>query len=181
MTDLRRNIEMKFRCADLAAATRRALAAGAEDRGLLHQRDLFFPVIEPVRVRLKLRLADTAAAAPIPLVGELISYERPDAAAARVSAYRIAPVADAAALIAVLTQALGAPRELRKTRHLLIHGATRIHVDCVHTLNDATFVELETVVGTQSQAEATSEMERVVALLGLTDVVPTAYIDLITN
>ena len=38
----RRNIETQYRCADLAAVQRRADALGAEDGGILLQRDLFF-------------------------------------------------------------------------------------------------------------------------------------------
>lgn len=172
-----RNIEQKFRCADLAAAVRRALVGGAEDRGLLFQHDLFFGAPQ---ARLKLRLAlrspeDDGLGQP----AELISYVRPDGVTARASAYHLAPIADPATLITVLTQALGPPKSLRKTRQLLIHGQTRIHADCVHSLNEATFVELETVVTTQSLAEAQRELAQVVALLDLREVVPTAYVDLV--
>jgi adenylate cyclase, class 2 len=80
----RRNVELKARDADPEATVRRALELGAEDRGVLHQRDTYFAA---ARGRLKLREQDPGGA-------ELIAYERPDAAAARESRYRIAPVAE---------------------------------------------------------------------------------------
>lgn len=199
------NLEQKFRCAELWAVELKAVEAGAEDHGLIFQHDLFFsPPPPPMRTdaggkhlnepavgssvqeagaRLKLRLfphnARDDGIKGGGRVAELISYVRADGKSSRLSEYHIAPVSGPEALVAVLTQALGAPRSLRKTRHLFIYGQTRIHADVVHSLGDATFVELETVIGTQTEAEARAELEKVVALLGLSEVVPGAYIDLV--
>src|SRR3954465_15271182 len=84
----RRNVELKARDPDPARSLARARALGAEDQGELRQRDTYFAA---PRGRLKLREREPGGA-------ELIAYERPDAAQARESRYRIAPVADAAAL-----------------------------------------------------------------------------------
>src|ERR671921_2716196 len=85
MTDARRNVELKARDPDPARTLERALAAGAQDRGLLRQRDTYFAVAHG---RLKLREEEPGGAT-------LIAYERPDAASARVSHYRLPPDAGA--------------------------------------------------------------------------------------
>lgn len=164
------NLEQKFRCSDLAAAEAAAKRLGATDRGLLEQHDYFFPA---PNARLKLRRIGGREG------GELISYRRPDSANARTSDYHIAPVANADSLITTLTHALGSPRELIKTRHLFIYKSTRIHIDLVADLG--AFVELETMLTTQSPAEAEAELNTVVEALALRDPVPTAYVDLATT
>lgn len=163
-----KNLEQKFRCPDLAAADAAAQRLGATDRGILKQHDYFFSA--PL-ARLKLRRIGGREG------GELISYRRPDSSDARTSDYTIAPIANADALITTLTHALGAPRELVKTRHLFIYKSTRIHIDQVADLG--TFVELETMLTTQTPAEAEAELSTVVDALGLRDAVPTAYVDLV--
>jgi adenylate cyclase class IV len=163
-----KNLEQKFRCGDLAAAEAAARKLGATDRGILHQHDYFFPA---PKARLKLRIIDGREG------GELISYRRPDSSDARTSDYTIAPVANTAALITTLTHALGTPRELVKTRRLFIYKSTRIHIDKVNEAGS--FVELETMLTTQTPMEAEAELNTVVEALGLQDVVPTAYVDLI--
>jgi adenylate cyclase, class 2 len=164
---IKRNLERKFRCPDLPAAEKAAQALGAVFAGTLVQRDLFFPA---PRARLKLRILGEGPA-------ELISYVRPDQSAARLSHYTLTPVVNAPAMIATLTHSLGNPRELHKTRRLYLHRVTRIHLDTVANLG--TFVELETVITTQSPAEAESELSAIASALRLTDSVPTAYVDLL--
>ena len=68
-----RNVELKAHDPDPARTLARALDAGADDRGLLRQRDTYFGVPHG---RLKLREEDPGGAT-------LIAYERPDAASAR--------------------------------------------------------------------------------------------------
>ena len=165
-----KNLEQKFRCEDLAAAEAAAKKLAATDRGLLEQHDYFFPA---PHARLKLRRIGGREG------GELISYRRPDSSDARTSDYTIAPVANAAALVTTLTHALGTPRELLKTRHLFIYKSTRIHIDLVADLG--AFVELETMLTTQSPAEAETELNTVVEALALRDAVPTAYVDLVAT
>ena len=125
-----RQIESKLRWSDHEAVLARALEAGARDEGLLVQRDQFYGVS---RGRLKLR---TIAGAR----GELIAYDREDAAAARASDYGLYPTGAAALLDEVLGRALTKAGMLEKTRHLLIFRNTRIHPDDVVGLGR--FVEL---------------------------------------
>ncbi len=163
-----RNIEIKCRCEDLDAVRARALAAGAIDRGELHQTDTFFAAPD---ARLKLRVfADGTA--------ELISYRRPDTADARASEYRRATVVDQIELAAVLAHALGVGGIVTKRRRLLIHGRTRIHLDEVE--GRGRFVELETVLGAGSDADGHAELERVAIAIGIWDLarVSTPYVAL---
>jgi adenylate cyclase class IV len=163
-----RNIESKFRCSDHDAVAARAIAAGARDEGFIRQRDQFYGVS---RGRLKLRTLDDARS-------DLIAYDREDNPEARVSDYALYPSDDARALDEVLGRALQRTSLLEKTRHLLIHGMTRIHLDDVDGVGR--FVELETVVENQSGAAAEAEHHHVVQLLGLADVerIAVAYVDL---
>src|SRR3954447_15297646 len=113
----RRNVELKARDPDPERSLDRARALGAEDRGELRQRDTYFAA---PRGRLKLREQEPGQA-------QLIAYERPDAAQARESRYRIAPVADAPALRDALDAALGTTVVVDKRRHLLLYEGVRIH------------------------------------------------------
>ena len=142
MAPPRRNVELKARDPHPERSLERARALGAEDRGELRQRDTYFAA---GRGRLKLRQQETGAA-------ELIAYERADAAEARESRYRIAPVADPAALREALDAALGTDVVVDKRRRLLLWEGVRIHLDRVDGLGD--FVELEGV------ADATSDLAR---------------------
>src|SRR4051812_25144063 len=76
-----RNVELKARDPEPERTLRAALDLGAEDQGILRQRDTYFAAREG---RLKLREQtdpDGRTAA------QLIAYARPDEAAARASAY----------------------------------------------------------------------------------------------
>src|SRR3954467_6566785 len=114
MTAARRNVELKARDADPAATLERALALGATDEGVLRQRDTYFG---RARGRLKLREQEGGR----DRIAELIAYQRPDAARARTSAYRIAEVADPDALREALDSALGTRVVVDKRRHLLLY------------------------------------------------------------
>src|SRR3954467_11482411 len=127
----RRNVELKARDPDPARSLERCVALGAEDRGELRQRDTYFA---PRRGGPNLR-------EPEPGGAELIAYERADAAHARESRYRIAPVAEPAGLREALAAALGTVAVVEKRRHLLVWEGVRIHLDRVDGLGD--FVELE--------------------------------------
>jgi len=133
MTDPSRNVELKAHDPDPARTLERALAAGAEDRGLLRQRDTYFAVAHG---RLKLREEEPGGAT-------LIAYERPDAATERVSSYRLVPVADADGLRAALSVAIGVTAVVVKRRRVLLWEAVRIHLDEVRGLGS--FLELEAV------------------------------------
>jgi predicted adenylyl cyclase CyaB len=163
-----RNLEQKFRFTDLIAAAETARRLGAAERGVIIQHDYFFAA---PHARLKLRCFPDGS-------GELISYRRPDQSTARSSEYLLFPVPDTESLRVLLTDALGPPRELKKRRTLFLFYATRIHLDEVENLGN--FIELETVITNQSDAAAQAELEGVVLALGLSDPVPTAYVDLLS-
>jgi homotetrameric cytidine deaminase len=170
MAPPRRNIELKARDPDPRRSLERCVALGAEDRGELRQRDTYFAA---PGARLKLREQDPGGA-------ELIAYERDDAARARESRYRIAPVADPAALREALDAALGTRVVVDKRRRLFLRDGVRIHLDDVAGLG--AFVELEGVAGPGSDLEA--ERARVAELreeLGIADdaIVATGYADLV--
>ena len=134
MTEPSRNVELKARDPDPARTLERALAAGAREHGILHQRDTYFAVR---RGRLKLREEEPGGAT-------LIAYERPDTAAERVSDYRLVPVTDPAALRAALEATDGVLAVVAKARRLLLwEDSVRIHLDAVEGLG--TFLELEAV------------------------------------
>jgi homotetrameric cytidine deaminase len=138
MTEPNRNVELKARDTDPARTLERALAAGAQDRGLLIQRDTYFAVAHG---RLKLREEEPGGAT-------LIGYERPDAASERVSRYRLVAVTEPAPLIAALGAATGVSARVEKRRRLLLWETVRIHLDDVRGLG--AFLELEAVAAAGS-------------------------------
>jgi homotetrameric cytidine deaminase len=172
MAPPRRNVELKARDPQPERSLERARALGAEDRGELRQRDTYF---RAPRGRLKLREQDPGQA-------ELIAYERADEAEARESRYRIAPVADAAALREALDAALGTTVVVDKRRHLLLYEGVRIHLDRVEGLGD--FVELEGVADEASDLTGEGALvARLRAELAIADdaIEATGYADLLTQ
>jgi homotetrameric cytidine deaminase len=137
-----RNVELKARDQDPESTLRAALAHGAQDQGVLTQRDTYFAAREG---RLKLREERRADG---PWTATLIAYARADEATARTSAYHLADVGDPAALTAALDAALGTVVVVEKFRRLLLWEGVRIHVDEVEDLG--TFVELEAVAPADS-------------------------------
>lgn len=170
MSAPRRNLEIKVRVADLGEVELRALDIGARDEGTFADVDVYFQV---PRGRLKLRRSGGQPH------GTLIAYDRPDAAVSRFSDYHLARVEDPVTVQEILAAALGVRGTVVKERHLLIYGATRIHLDRVDGLGE--FVELETVIGDQSDEDAAAEHAYVLQLLGLTahEIVPVSYADLL--
>jgi homotetrameric cytidine deaminase len=172
MAPPRRNVELKARDPRPERSLERARALGAEDRGELRQRDTYF---RAPRGRLKLREQEPGQA-------ELIAYERADAAEARESRYRTAPVADAAALREALDAALGTTVVVDKRRHLLLYEGVRIHLDRVEGLGD--FVELEGVADETSDLTGEGELvERLKTELAIADdaIEATGYADLLAR
>jgi homotetrameric cytidine deaminase len=170
MAPPRRNLELKARDPHPERSLERARALGAEDRGELRQRDTYFAA---GRGRLKLREQDPGGA-------ELIAYERADAAEARESRYRIAPVAHPAALREALDSALGTDVVVDKRRRLLLWEGVRIHLDRVDGLGD--FVELEGVADLASDlAREGALVDRLRAELAIADdaIEATGYADLL--
>lgn len=132
---VRRNIELKARCADLDGARHIAETLGAEARGTLQQRDTYFQVPQG---RLKLR--ETAGEPAV-----LIAYHRPDDSASRTSRYHLVAVPDAQQLTAALQSTLGVRCVVEKRRELFLYRNVRIHLDEVTGLG--TFLEFEAVLG----------------------------------
>ena len=158
MSEARRNVELKALDPDPARTLGRALALGAEDRGVIVQRDSYFHVREG---RLKLREEEPGEA-------HLIAYARPDAAEVRVSSYRVVPVPDPDGMRAALAAANGVDVVVEKRRRLLLWETVRIHLDEVQGLGS--FVELEAVAPHESDLE--HEREQVARLrdeLGIED------------
>jgi homotetrameric cytidine deaminase len=142
VSEARRNVELKALDPDPARTLERALALGAEDHGVIVQRDTYFHVREG---RLKLREEEPGGA-------HLIAYSRPDAAAVRVSSYRVVPVPDPDGLRAALADTDGVDVVVEKRRRLLLWETVRIHLDEVEGLGS--FLELEAV------AEPDSDLAR---------------------
>jgi homotetrameric cytidine deaminase len=154
----RRNIEVKALDPDPERSLAACRELGAEDHGVLVQRDTYFNVPSG---RLKLREEQDAGAT-------LVQYERPDAARARLSSYRLLPVEDPDGLKAALGAALGTLVVVEKERRLFTLGAVRIHLDRVAGLG--TFVELEGVAAPDSDLSAErDQVARLMDALGIDD------------
>jgi len=152
-----RNVELKGYDPDPAATLAAALALGATDHGVLHQRDTYFSARYG---RVKLREQSGGA--------QLIAYERADAARARPSSYHLVDVADPAALVAALDAALGVTVVVEKQRRLLIDDGVRIHLDDVAGLG--AWVELEAVATPESGlAPEHAKVARLREALGITE------------
>jgi adenylate cyclase class IV len=121
--------------------------------------------------RLKLRTIDGATS-------ELIAYDREDKPDARASEYGRYATHDPTSLADVLERALPRTDIVEKTRHLLLLRNTRIHLDEVVGLGR--FVELETVIREQSDADAAAEHEEVITTLELggAERIAAGYVDL---
>jgi adenylate cyclase class IV len=167
-----RNVEIKARIASVDAVLPRARRLADGEPEVIAQDDTFFRVPHG---RLKLReFADRSA--------ELIQYERPDTAGARLSDYERVAVPDAAALRALLQRALGVIGRVRKQRLLLLAGQTRIHLDRIDQLGD--FIELEVVLREeQSVADGVAIADALMHELGLAQAerIAGAYLDLLAR
>ena len=165
-----RNIEIKARIASTAALLPRVRALADHGPEPIAQDDTFFACASG---RLKLRaFADGR--------GELIAYDRPDAAGPKTSDYLILPVAEPDRLRAALARALGETGRVIKQRVLFLVGRTRVHLDRVEGLGD--FLELEVVLrdgesAAQGTAEAHALRERL--QVDALQLVAGAYVDLL--
>lgn len=129
----RRNLELKARDRNPKRSLGICEDLGAEDRGILFQRDTYFTV---PRGRLKLRQEKAAPA-------HLIAYERPDTVGHRESQYRIVEVGEPLGLEQALAGALGITAVVEKSRRLFLFEGVRIHLDSVDGLGS--FIEFEAV------------------------------------
>jgi homotetrameric cytidine deaminase len=161
-----RNVELKAMDPDPARSLAVCRELGAEDKGILRQRDTYFRTRSG---RLKLREEEPGGAT-------LIQYERPDKAQARASRYRLTAVPEPDELRASLDAALGTLVVVDKERHLLLWDGVRIHLDTVAGLGS--FVELEGVAPPDS--DLTAEQEKVARLreaLGIDEILTDSYSD----
>lgn len=164
------NVEIKARVRDAVRFAALACDLCGAEPVHIRQSDVFFPAASG---RLKLRRFDAAR-------GELIHYDRPDAAGPKTSRYRLVPVADPDGLAAALAAALGVSGRVDKVRRLWLAGRTRIHLDAVEGLGD--FMELEVVLAEGEdprggEDEARDLMRRLEIAPG--DLVEGAYLDLL--
>ncbi|WP_187369344.1 cytidine deaminase [Baekduia soli] len=156
-----RNVELKARDPEPERTLRAALAHGAVDQGLLHQRDTYFAARDG---RLKLREQDDAGHR----AAQLIAYARDDEATARTSSYHLVDVPDAAAAAGALEAALGLVVVVDKRRRLLLWDGVRIHLDEVQGLGS--WLELEAVAAPDSDLAAEHDkVGRLRQALGITD------------
>ncbi|PCC75106.1 adenylyl cyclase CyaB, putative [Nannocystis exedens] len=174
-----RNIELKARCPDLAAARAAAERHGARFVRVEHQRDTFFHA-RAGRLKLRERTWREGQDAEDRSGAELIPYERSDTGGARESRYHVVPVIEPQALVAALGAALGIRGAVVKRRELWMWHNVRIHLDEVEGLGS--FVEFEAVMlPGETDAEAHARVAALQAALGLADasIVPVAYADLL--
>jgi homotetrameric cytidine deaminase len=162
----RRNIELKAIDPDPERSLATVRALNAEDRGVLRQRDTYFRTRAG---RLKLREEEPGGAV-------LIQYDRPDAAAARESRYRLSPVPEPDVLRASLDEALGTLVVVDKARHLFLWEGVRIHLDTVEGLGS--FLELEGVAPADSDLTAEQgKVEHLRRALGIGEILTGSYSD----
>ncbi len=157
-----KNLEAKFRLADLARAESRATAIGYSRRAILNQRDTFFKIPNG---KLKLREQDDSAV--------LIFYRRSDSGPLMLSNYEIAPVPDPATTRHILDAALGTLATVEKVRILLTRHNIRLHLDRVAALGD--FGEIEAVI--PDGDEPKFSRAAVDELLATLEIIPADLID----
>lgn len=165
-----KNIEVKARLADVAAAEETARRLSGAAPQVIQQVDTFFACR---RARLKLRVLG-------PDSGELIWYDRSDQAGARASQYLIARTPDPQSLREILSATLGTMGTVKKTRRLFLVGQTRIHIDAVEGLGE--FLELEVVLQPdQPDVEGHAIVQRLLSEFDIEadSVVAGAYVDLL--
>ncbi|HUY29019.1 MAG TPA: class IV adenylate cyclase [Candidatus Binataceae bacterium] len=165
-------MEAKFPLADHARAHASARAIGYTERAILGQRDTFFRV---ARGKLKLREIRGETG------GTLIYYARDERGGLQLSNYAIAPVADPAAIRAMLAAALGILAEVRKERILLTRGNLRLHLDRVAELGD--FGEIEAVIADGDDPESSrAAVDELLAALGVAreDLIGLSYFEMLS-
>lgn len=165
----KRLVELKARYEDHGKA--RALLAGADPVGTFAQIDTYFAVGER---RLKLR---SVAGRP---EGQLVYYERPDAASIKESAVLLADVASADAVREILRRVMPVQAEVRKTREIYRYQGVQVHLDTVEGLGR--FIEFEKVLGSEAEREegrAVLEALRTYFQIPKEDLMASSYSDLV--
>lgn len=151
-----RNIELKARLADPAAARATAEKLATKRLGTQHQIDTYF---DSRHGRLKLRQIDGLRA-------ELIWYERPNVEGPKPSDYRLVPVSNPVTLKNALAAALGVLQIIEKQREIFLFHNVRIHLDQVVSLGE--FIEFEAVIGQEAdEAVSHARLDELIAAFGL--------------
>jgi predicted adenylyl cyclase CyaB len=166
-----KNLEAKFRLADLARAESSAIAIGYTRRAVLNQRDTFFRVANG---KLKLREEDDKAV--------LIFYRRGNSRQLMLSEYEIAPIADPATTRHILDGALATLAVVEKVRTLLIRDNVRLHLDRVASLGE--FGELEAVIPSGDDPERSrGAVDETLAALGVAsaDLIDISYFEMLAR
>jgi adenylate cyclase class IV len=162
-----RNIEIKARLADLAAARAVARGLGAVPFVVEEQVDSYYELAGGRRVKVRRIIGGRR---------ELIDYQRPEATGVRASDYTITPLADDAPVA-------GEPVVIvRKRREVLLIDNVRVHLDQVDGLG--TFLELEAVVdAAHDDAVCRAQVDRIMAALGLpeSDLIRASYAELLNQ
>jgi predicted adenylyl cyclase CyaB len=168
----KRLVELKARYEDAGKA--RALLAGSERLFDAHQVDTYFLLGER---RLKLR---QVAGRP---GGQLIWYERADAAAPKPSDVLLLDVADAATLKAILTRVLGVHVVVKKHREVYRHQGVQVHVDEVEGLGRFLEFEVEVEDAPDAFAEGEKRLRVLVEYFQIPeeDLVASSYSDLLAE
>lgn len=166
-----RNLEAKFRLADLVRAESRATELGYTRRAILNQRDTFFHVANG---KLKLREENGGAV--------LIFYRRSDSGTLMLSDYEIAPMADPAMTRHILDGALGMLATVEKVRILLMRDNVRLHLDRVASLGE--FGEIEAVVADGDDPERSrAAVDETLTALGIVpaDLIDVSYFEMLAR
>jgi adenylate cyclase class IV len=166
-----KNLEAKFRLANLAQAESAALALGYTRRATLVQRDTFFRVAAG---KLKMREEDGKAV--------LIFYSRSASEALMLSDYKIVPVPEPEHTRAVMTGRLGVLAVVEKERVLMIRDNVRLHLDRVARLGE--YGEIEAVIADGESPESSrGAVDQLLAALGITaaDLIDVSYFELLAS
>ncbi|KAK3775595.1 hypothetical protein RRG08_020783 [Elysia crispata] len=167
-----RNVEIKAKVSDLISLTTKAKVLSGDDGIYMKQEDTFF---NAAHGRLKLRSVQGEKA-------KLIQYSRPDQSGPKLSDFLITLVEDADGLKKVLASAMGIKGEVKKTRHLIMHDQTRIHIDDVQGLGH--FMELEVQLREdQTIGDGEKIAKDIMDKLGIDkgDLIDGAYMDLLLD
>lgn len=165
----KRLVEFKARYEDLGKA--RALLAGAEHVGTFRQIDTYFALGER---RMKLRTV------PGRSEGQLVYYERSDAAGVKPSEVLLATLPDAAAVLEILRRTFPVQAEVRKTREIYRLQDVQVHLDAVEGLGR--FIEFERVLAPgEEEADARKRLETLRAYFQVPeeDAMASSYSDLL--
>jgi adenylate cyclase, class 2 len=136
-----RNLELKARLNDFAAAREMALSLSTDYVGIQIQTDTYF---NSPQGRLKLREIEN-------LASQLIWYDRPDEANLKTSNYFLVPTDSPEDMKSLLAAACGIHVTVKKRREIFMVRNVRIHLDQVEGLGD--FLEFEAVLSPETDEE----------------------------